>query len=49
MKTEGKNAVLELLKLQFLKFEQDETFGDITLLLTDSQGNINIENIDEYN
>lgn len=42
-------AVLELLKLQFLKFEQTDTFGDITLLLSDTQGNINIENIDEYN
>ena len=42
-------AVLELLKLQFLKFEQADTFGDITLLLSDTQGNINIENIDEYN
>ncbi|MBO5713617.1 MAG: segregation/condensation protein A [Clostridia bacterium] len=42
-------AVLELLKLQFLKFTQNETFGDITLLLTDTQWNIDIENIDEYN
>ena len=42
-------AVLELLKLQFMKYEQNDTFGDITLLLTDTQGTINIENIDEYN
>ena len=42
-------AVLELLKLQFMKYEQNDTFGDITLLLTDAQGTINIENIDEYN
>ena len=42
-------AVLELLKLQFLKFEQTDTFGDITLILSTEQGNINIENIDEYN
>jgi segregation and condensation protein A len=42
-------AVLELLKLQFLKFEQTDTFGDITLILATEQGNINIENIDEYN
>ena len=42
-------AMLELLKLQFLKFEQDETFGDITLILSNTQGNIDIENIDGYN
>lgn len=41
-------AVLELLKLQFMTYEQNDTFGDITLLLSD-KGDIDIENIDEYN
>ncbi len=41
-------AVLELLKLQFMKFEQNDTFGDITLLLCD-KGEIDIGKIDEYN
>lgn len=41
-------AVLELLKLQFMTFEQNDTFGDITLLLSD-KGEIDIGKIDEYN
>ena len=42
-------AFLELLKHQFLRFEQDETFGDITLFYREDNGGIEIENLEEYN
>ena len=41
-------ALLELLKHQFLTFEQDDTFGDITLHYNEG-GGTEIENLDEYN
>lgn len=41
-------ALLELLKHQFLTFEQDDTFGDITLYYNENGGS-EIENLDEYN
>lgn len=42
-------AFLELLKHQFLRFEQDETFGDITLFYREDNGGVEIENLEEYN
>ena len=41
-------ATLELLKLQYIKVEQNETFGDITLVLREDR-NEEIGEIDEYN
>ena len=41
-------ATLELLKLQYIKVEQNETFGDITLILREDR-NEEIGEIDEYN
>ena len=41
-------AMLELLKLQVISAEQDDTFGDITLTIL-NEGSVDIEKIDEYN
>ena len=41
-------ATLELLKLQYIKVEQNEIFGDITLILREDR-NEEIGEIDEYN
>ena len=41
-------ATLELLKLQYIKVEQKDLFGDITLLLREDR-NEEIGEIDEYN
>lgn len=41
-------ATLELLKLQYIKVEQNEMFGDITLILREDR-NEEIGEIDEYN
>jgi segregation and condensation protein A len=41
-------ALLELLKHQYLKFEQDETFGDITLFYNENGGE-DIGELAEYN
>ena len=41
-------ALLELLKHQYLKFQQDETFGDITLYYNENGGE-DIGELAEYN
>ena len=41
-------ALLELLKHQYLKFIQDETFGDITLYYNENGGE-EIGELEEYN
>ncbi len=41
-------AMLELLKHQIIKFEQDDTFGDITLYFNE-EGGTEIEELSEYN
>lgn len=41
-------ALLELLKHQYLTFEQDDTFSDITLFLNEG-GGTQIEDLSEYN
>ena len=40
--------MLELLKHQYLTFEQDQTFGDITLYYNE-EGGTEIEELSEYN
>ena len=42
-------ALLELLKHQYLTFSQEEIFGDITLNYVENGGEEPIENLDEYN
>ena len=42
-------ALLELLKHQYLTFTQDDTFGDITLYYNENNGGEEFGELEEYN